>query len=278
MSLQINLDSIRLGESAEADAYVNWISSAPHSLFTEYNAYFGQLGNSTPFFCVPKIDWYTVNRVMGFGIFEEARTSMLGELLRVCKERSVRRIFVSVYPESNPPPAIIRGWLREFGFEKHNSWVKLSRGNEVSKSEAKSEFEIRKIGREHAKDFAKTVTDGFKYPREFERWLEFVVGRPGWHNYLAFSGKDQPVASGALFTKGRVGYLGLGSTLDGFRHQGAQASLIQRRVVDGIEMGCEIFFTETTPDLPQKPTESFRNMIRAGFRVEYERENYVLKF
>jgi hypothetical protein len=33
--------------------------------------------------------------------------------------------------------------------------------------------------------------------------------------------------------------------------------------------------TETGEDLPEKPNPSFRNMMRAGFKLAYQRRNYM---
>ena len=276
MNRETTWEVVKIGEKAETDAYVDWIQSASTGLFTEHGAYLGKLGHSIVYFCIPKIDWYTVNRVMGFGVFERAEESMLHDVLKTCREKSVSRIFVPVYPRSEPDPNVIQSWLQNLGFKPYNTWVKLSRDSSRFEKISQCEFQIRQIGKGDAKNFAETVIGGFGYPTTFAPWLELLVARAGWHTYLAYSG-DRPVASGALFINGRTGYLGLGSTRDGFRRRGAQEALIQRRVQDGIALGCKRFFTETTQDTPQNPNPSFHNMLRAGFQLEYARQNYVLK-
>jgi len=276
LSRRVNSEIVKTGEMAEARAYVDWIEAAPPGLFADYRAYLGRLGHSTVFFSLPKIDWYTVNRVMGLGIFEQAEESMLHDMLKVCKDRSVTRIFVPICPETKPDTSTIEKWLHILGFKPYNTWVKLSRGNKPFEKTIDCEFKILRIEKECARDFAETVINGFSYPTEFSPWLELLVGRAGWYPYLAYSG-DRPVASGALFINDSVGYLGLGSTLSSFRRRGAQEALIQRRIQDGIALGCKQFFTETTEDSPQNPNPSFHNMLRAGFQLEYARQNFVLQ-
>jgi hypothetical protein len=48
-----------------------------------------------------------------------------------------------------------------------------------------------------------------------------------------------------------------------------------RRIHDAVAMGSEWLVTETGEDLPERPNPSFRNMMRAGFLVAYQRRNYL---
>jgi hypothetical protein len=41
-------------------------------------------------------------------------------------------------------------------------------------------------------------------------------------------------------------------------------------------MGCSHIITETSEELPHRPNPSFRNMMRAGFDVVYQRPNYMI--
>jgi hypothetical protein len=49
-----------------------------------------------------------------------------------------------------------------------------------------------------------------------------------------------------------------------------------RRIEDGRALGCRWFVTETGEDAPARPNPSFRNMIRAGFRLAYHRVNFMI--
>jgi len=49
-----------------------------------------------------------------------------------------------------------------------------------------------------------------------------------------------------------------------------------RRLHDGTALGCRWFVTETGEDLAAKPNPSYHNMLRVGFRLAYQRPNYLL--
>ena len=44
---------------------------------------------------------------------------------------------------------------------------------------------------------------------------------------------------------------------------------------DARDRGCTWIVTETGDDVPDKPNPSFHNMIRSGFKVAYQRPNYM---
>ena len=262
-------------------AYVDWISSAPEELRAKCRSFTGVLGSSTPIFTIPEVDWYTPNRVMGFGLFEPATGALLSEIISLCKSKSPHRFFVPLCPETTPKNSVIRSWLEENGFGPYKPWIKLYRDSRPLGSREREEacaFDIRRINKGYAREFAQTVSSGFGYPREFAPWLELQVGLPGWSQYLAFDG-DVPVASGALFVKDGIGYLGLGSTLPSHRRRGAQEAIMRRRILDGISLfGCRWFVTETHAETQSEPNPSYHNMLRTGFKPAYVRENYVRSF
>ena len=266
----------QLAEASEALAYVDWIESAPASLKEKARAYTGKLGKSTIIFTVPEIDWYTPNRLMGFGLSEPAEESMLDEALKIVKERHTSRFFVPLCPDTEPGNEELRRWLIKRGFYFHNSWVKLSLDTSENhpSPKIKCDFTIQEISRDSAQDFAATLLAGFGYPESFRPWLELLVGKIGWHHYLAFDGA-KPVANGALFVRNRIGYLCLGSTIPSARRRGAQEALIERRIHDAASAGCDVLFTETEAETPAKPNPSFHNMLRSGFKLLYSRENYA---
>jgi hypothetical protein len=99
-----------------------------------------------------------------------------------------------------------------------------------------------------------------------------VVGRPGWTLVLARDGDD--VAGGAaLFLADGVGWLGIGGTRPAFRGKGAQNALIAARIEHGRALGAQAFTTETGALVDDRPSGSYRNILRGGFVEAYLRPN-----
>ena len=89
-------------------------------------------------------------------------------------------------------------------------------------------------------------------PPAFAPLFAGVVGKPGWHAYLAYDG-DVPVATAGMYVTHDVAWLVMGSTLPTHRRRGAQGALLARRVEDGRALGCRRFVTETGADDADAP-------------------------
>lgn len=161
--------------------------------------------------------------------------------------------------------------LEEQGFTRDYGWMKFSRG--VGPREAHSDLRVVRIGEDRADDFAQVVVGGYEMPEWTAPLSANIVGRPGWSCYVAYDG-DVPAGAGALFVHGQVGWLGFGATLTTFRGRGAQSATLAARIEDARTQGCRTVVTETGELEEGKPSNSYRNIVRAGFREAGVRPNY----
>jgi len=91
---------------------------------------------------------------------------------------------------------------------------------------------------------------------------------------MAFDG-DRPVATGALFRKGRCAWLSFGTTDEEARGRGAQSALLAARLDAAARLGCELATIETAEPKSGVFAPSYRNAIRLGFKALYSRPNYI---
>jgi GNAT superfamily N-acetyltransferase len=161
--------------------------------------------------------------------------------------------------------------LEERGFTPDYGWMKFSRG--VGPREAHSDLDVREIGPEQADDFARVVAEGFGIPEWTKPIAAKVAGRPGWSCYVAHDG-DRPAGAGALFVHEGVGWLGYAATLEQFRGRGAQSAILAARIEAARKQGCSTVVTETGAIEEGRPGNSYRNILRAGFREAGVRANY----
>ena len=105
---------------------------------------------------------------------------------------------------------------------------------------------------------------GFALPRflwaDVKRLREAWFSVPGVERYLAIL-DGEPIACGALYVRGDVGYLCVSATLPEARGRGAQAALIARRWRDAAAAGCRHVVSTTSFG-----GTSQANMERAGMR------------
>ncbi|HZO62810.1 MAG TPA: GNAT family N-acetyltransferase, partial [Gaiellaceae bacterium] len=116
-------------------------------------------------------------------------------------------------------------------------------------------------------------TGGFGMPDWSKELAANVVGRPGWTCYVAYD-QGAPAGAGALFIHEDIGWLGFGATLPGFRGRGAQSAVLAARIEEARRHGCTAVTTETGELQDDRPSGSYRNIVRAGFREVGVRPNY----
>ncbi len=122
--------------------------------------------------------------------------------------------------------------------------------------------------------FARTFLSGYGAPAGLAELVAALVGRPGWHCFIAFDG-DAPAATGALYARGALCWLGVAATLPACRRRGAQGALLAARIRRAAEIGCTRLVTETGERTGDRPSVSYRNILRSGFAESYVRPNFV---
>jgi len=165
-------------------------------------------------------------------------------------------------------------FLKDAGFKHFNNWTKLIRKGSEPLEKLTTEIKVRQIGPEDAETFGHIVCGAFGWPGLVRQWLVRLVGRPGWHHYLAYM-DDEPIATGAMYVQNRIAWFGFASTIERFRRQGAQSALIHRRLKDAQAAECLNIVVETAEDTPAKQNPSYHNLLKFGFSLAYKRPNYL---
>ena len=207
------------------------------------------------------------NRVLGLGLDRPATPEQLEEIVRFFGALGVEWC-AALAPQAEPPELV--SWLEERGFVPGYAWAKFRRGLEQP---AERETDLRVVETE-GNVFGDVFVRAYGTPAFFREWLARVPGRPGWRCFVALDG-ETPAATGALYAKDGVGWLGIAGTLPEHRRRGAQGALLAARIRAAAEEGCEVVVTETGEQAEGRPSGSFRNIERAGFELAYVRPNYL---
>jgi GNAT superfamily N-acetyltransferase len=99
------------------------------------------------------------------------------------------------------------------------------------------------------------------------------VGAPGFHCFIAWDG-DEPASCAALYLDSEIAWLGVAVTRPEFRGRGGQRALLSARIDAARALGVRRLTTETGERVPDKPDQSYRNILRAGFREAYLRPTW----
>lgn len=160
--------------------------------------------------------------------------------------------------------------LQALGYARGYAWMKFER-NDAPAPAAATDLRVEETL--DAAAFAVASAGGYGFAPEVAGALSAIVGAPGWRCFVAFAG-DEPAACGALYADGDHGWLGIAATLPQFRRRGAQGALLAARIEAGRADGVRRFVTETGERVEGRPDQSYRNILRAGFREAYLRPNW----
>ena len=211
------------------------------------------------------------NRVIGVGVTRPAVETDVDEVVRFYDglERTVSA--AQLAPHATPPE--MAGWFEARGYVASRWWVKMWH-DLAELPEPRTDLRIEVIGSDQADDFARIgMIEAYGFPAELAPVASAAVGRAGWRHYLGFDG-DTPVSAAAMRIEDGVAWLGFGATTQGYRGRGGQSAMFAQRLRDARDAGCRLAITETGKETPEMPNPSFRNMVRAGFRLAYPRRNW----
>jgi GNAT superfamily N-acetyltransferase len=211
-----------------------------------------------------------LNRVLGLGLGEPATEQALDEIDAFFADEEVS-YGITVTPDVDPPE--LAAWLEARGFSRGYAWAKFRRGIESAPA-PETDLTVERIGAERGDVFADVFQRAYGTPELLRPRLEQMPGETGWYCFVAFA-DGVPAATAAIFVTGDVGWLGMAGTLPEFRRRGAQSGLLAARIAAAREAGCSVVVTETGEPVEGRPSNSYRNIVRAGFEPVYARQNYL---
>jgi hypothetical protein len=159
-------------------------------------------------------------------------------------------------------------FLRGAGFAPGYGWMKFVRDTHPPRFSVPDDVEVVELSAADEEPFAAIVAAGFGLPAWGAELFAQLPGRPGWRCYVAkLDGVAQ--AAAAMFLDAGLAELGMAATLEPGRRRGCQLALLGRRIRDAAGEGCDLCFVETGERVPERPSNSYRNILRAGFEEAY---------
>ena len=139
------------------------------------------------------------------------------------------------------------------------------------------DIDVRPVGPEDSIEFGHVLSEGLEAPVAASWLAAFAIGQPGLTAYLAYEG-SLAVGAAALFIDGEWGWLFIAAVRPAYRNRGAQTALLARRLEDGRKAGVRTFNVGALRPAPGHGDvfASYRNIERTGFKLAYNRPNYLL--
>ncbi|MDH4102774.1 MAG: GNAT family N-acetyltransferase [Thermoleophilia bacterium] len=199
-----------------------------------------------------------LNRAVGLGVNAPATEEDVDAVVQALAGTT---FYVAVAPSALPRG--LPAWLAARGLEPGWGWMTFRRGIDDPPT-ARTELRLEEVqDQQQARTFARVVCVGYGLPGA----LESVIARApeaGWICWLAMEG-DEPASAAGLYVADGIGYLGFAATLPEHRGKGAQGALLAARIRRAAELRCDTVITETGELQDQRPSNSYRNILRSGF-------------
>ena len=211
-----------------------------------------------------------LNRVVGLGVDRPATEEDVDAAIDAMGDAV---FYVAVSPEAGPEE--LPTWLAARGLEPGWGWMQFERGPEEPPP-VQTELDLRETGPERVDAFARIQRIAYGLSEAAERWLRTAFGTPGWTFWLGFA-DGEPATAAGLYVEGDVCYLGLAATLPEHRGKGGQGAMLATRIERARELGCTLLVTETGEQRPDRPSSSYRNLLRFGFRESHAVANWLRK-
>ena len=259
-------------ERIEIDAWRDYCAAAPPPFAQAVGLETAELGGPLLAMC-KRIDHYQFNRLMGGGLADDADGRSLETAANRFRDAGLKNGYLQIAPGGRAQA--LEAKARALGLAPlERVGVKFSRGDTPAPMPP-TDLEITEAKPSDAMDFAQAVVAGFGMPPTLAPWLAAIVGRTGWHAYMARD-NGKAVGGAAMFLADGHAWLGIGAVQAVARRRGGQNALLARRIADGLAAGARWFATETGKPLAGEPHPSFSNIQRAGFAIAYERANWTL--
>ena len=200
-----------------------------------------------------------LNRVVGLGVERPATESDVDAALAAFGPGV--DFYVAVAAAARP--AQLPAWLRARGLSPGWGWMRFRRGVDDLPAADMTLRVAEAVTPDERRAFARIVRISYGLPEAAEIPIANAP-HGGWQCWLALDG-DELVGAAGMFTADRAAYLGLAGTLPEHRGKGAQTALLAARIRRAAELGCDVMVTETGERQEQRPSNSYRNIIRAGF-------------
>jgi GNAT superfamily N-acetyltransferase len=258
-------------ELAEAEAIWGYVHAAPRDVAESLGTAGRRIGGGVVLSVRNDVTSYW-NKALGFGFTEPVTGKLVSEITGFYREQGAHQATLQLAPSVLPPD-----WdtiAEEERLIPGGSWLKLARLAGPAEPAA-TDLRVASIEPGDVEEWASVMLRGFGMPVELlAPMIEGVTARPGWTQYGAWH-EERMVAAAALVMQRHVAEFAGASTLPEWRGQGAQSALLAARSAQAAAAGVNWLSAETGKPAKGQQNTSLNNLLRAGFEIRYERQNWI---
>jgi len=261
-------------ESAEARTWADLYAAAP----TEFAASAG-LGSSEVGGALI-LRWAATgrryfSRVIGLGVTQPVTEDAIDRILEAYHRAGIDMFLLQSLPHCRP--AEYEAWLRDRGLEPFDAQDRVVRGAEPFAAGVPTDraLAVERVGPETKDEWAAFLQRVYRL--DTGPWLQALIGRPGWHQYVVREGDDVVAARGMHIGGDGTAWLGMDGPVPGVMTEDYEpdAALCAYMVDDGLRLGARSFIADIEAPSPRMDTPAYDYFARLGFRRPYVRTHHA---
>jgi len=263
-------------EAAEARAWADVYSAAPADWAAEAGLGFREVAGALV------IQWAATgrryfSRAIGLGVVEPASGEAIDEILRGWEEAGISMFLLQSLPHCRPDG--YEDLLRERGLEPFDAQDRVVRdGSPLAipvEPPTERELAVERVTAETADEWADFLQRVYRL--DTGPWLQRLIGRPGWHEYVVRENGEVAGARGMFIGPGGAAWLGMDAPVPGVMTDDYEldAALCAYIVADGLTRDATSFLADIELPSPVLDTPAYGYFARLGFRRPYVRTHWT---
>lgn len=217
------------------------------------------------------------SRAIGLGVVEPASEATIDDIVEGHRRAGISMFLLQSMPQCRP--ASYEAWLRDRGLEPFDAQDRVARGAEppAASSEARGDRVItaERVERDTAEEWSDYLQ--VVYGLDTGPWLPELVGRPGWHQFVAREGGRIVAARGMFIGLDGIAWMGMDAPVPGLMTDDYEpdASLCAAMVTHGLERGARAFIADIEAPSAAMDTPAYEYFGRLGFTRPYVRTHWA---
>ena len=210
------------------------------------------------------------SRAIGLGVSEPATEAAIDDILAGYREAGIDMFLLQSLPHCRP--AEYEGWLRERGLEPFDAQDRVFRDGRPA---APAPGPVERVTRESAGEWAEFLQRIYRL--DTGPWLEQLIGRPGWHEYVYRDGGEIVAARGMLIGPDGAAWLGMDGPVPGIMSDdyAPDAAMCEFIVADGLANGARSFLADIEAPSAEMDTPAYRYFGELGFTRPYVQTHWA---
>jgi len=258
-------------EAAEARAWADMYAAAPADWAASAGVRSQLVGG------VLVLEWAATerryfSRAIGLGVAAPATAEVLDEILGIWEAAGIGMFLVQSLPQCRP--ADFESLLLARGLQPFDAQDRVIRDGSPARP-PRRELEVERVTAATAGEWSEFLQR--VYGLDTGPWLPRLIGRLGWHQYVARDAGEIVAARGMYIGPDGTAWLGMDGPVPGLRTQDYEpdAALCAFMVEDGLACGARGFVTDIEARADAMDTPAYAYFAELGFRRPYVRAHFA---